>query len=161
MKYVPLSQGLFAAVDDEDYERVNAFNWSAQRAERTHYAVRKIRIDGKPYMQKMHRFILNLPAWRPFVDHIDHNGLNNQKANLRQLTTSQNAQNKRKPRTGKTSPYKGVRAHTGKFQAQIKHNGKWMYIGRYTDDADAARAYNKRALELFGEYACLNEVEGK
>jgi hypothetical protein len=94
------------------------------------------------------------------VDHKDRNGLNNQKENLRICDYSKNAQNsKRNPIYG-SSNYKGVYLYkrTNKYRANIKLKGKRIYLGYFDSDKEAALAYNKKAIELFGEYACLNII---
>lgn len=92
-----------------------------------------------------------------FIDHINHNPLDNRRSNLRFADQSQNQQNKRKS-PGKASPYKGVTVENGKFRARIKPRGqKRLDLGRHNTAWSAATAYNKAAIRLFGEYACLNE----
>lgn len=138
----------FALVDDEDFERVNAINWSIVKPNNTVlYA-----IANNIYM---HRFIVDYKE----VDHINHNGLDNRKENLRQSTRQQNSWNKRGIKNG-TSPYKGVSYHTisKKWIAVIGTHFNRTYIGSYKTDIEAARAYNQKAKELFGEYAYLNKI---
>ena len=155
MKKIPLTQGKFAIVDDEDYERLSKHKWYAQKTKNTWYAVRTIG-DGKE--QKtilMHREILNIPKGFG-TDHINHNGVDNKKGNIRRCNQSQNLQNKRK--TKGTSRYKGVSwyGRHKKWYVQIVHNGQWHGLGYYDNEILAAKAYDRRAKELFGEFACLN-----
>jgi len=91
-----------------------------------------------------------------FVDHIDHNGLNNRRSNLRLCTLAQNNRNM-VSRTG-SSKYKGVCWHGGtkKWNAKIRLNRKCYHIGLFTDEIAAAKAYDKKAKELHGQFACLN-----
>ena len=111
MKEIKLSQGRFcknrgkyvALVDDEDFEISNKFRWHAAKSGKTFYAERIITVDGKQTMQSMHGVIMNGKG----VDHIDHDGLNNQRSNLRLCTQSENNMNQRK-RENCTSVYKGV-----------------------------------------------------
>ncbi len=103
----------------------------------------------------MHRMIMGEPKGM-FVDHIDGNSQNNRRSNLRICTPAQNLQNQR-PKGG-TSRYKGVYFHKkdNKWMAKIGFNGKNTYLGLFEDEILAARAYDKKAKELFGEFAYLN-----
>jgi hypothetical protein len=107
-------------------------------------------------MLSMHRMVVNAPKGL-FVDHINHNGLDNRKANLRICTNLQNLRNKR-PKTGCTSEYKGVHWCKGrnKFRANIYLNKKAIHLGYFHDEIAAAKAYDEKARELFGEFAYLN-----
>ena len=92
-----------------------------------------------------------------FIDHIDGNGLNNQRSNLRSCNHSLNAMNSKK-RPNTTSVYKGVsKLSGGKWKAQIELNQKSLYLGSFITEEEAALAYNQKAKELFGEYARLND----
>ena len=106
---------------------------------------------------RMHRAILDVPKGK-IVDHINHNGLDNRRANLRVATRRQNAWNKRKRRSKCSSQYKGVMwlKKAGKWQARISCKGRSIVIGYFDDEKAAARAYDARAAELFGEYAAPN-----
>jgi len=101
-RVIPLTQGKFTVVDAEDYPSLSQFTWFAEGTPNNYYAVRKE--NGKSI--KMHRQILNAPD-HLVVDHIDHNGLNNRKSNLRLCTFAENCRNLRNIRP-KTSKYKGV-----------------------------------------------------
>jgi hypothetical protein len=96
------------------------------------------------------------------VDHIDHNGLNNTRANLRLCTLSQNQYNRRSAKHG-SSKYKGVGyLKCGKvFTTQIAYGGKTYYLGRFKDEKEAARVYDEKAKEFFKDFACLNFPEEK
>lgn len=162
MKKIPLSQQgknagkYFALVDDEDYERLNKNFWQVHSTGKGIYASCKKRENGKQICYLMHRMILNCNNGE-IIDHIDGNTLNNQKNNLRVCTFTQNAQNKKKQRNNK-SGYKGVDVHRNKWRATIAVKRKTINIGIYKTPVAAARAYNKKALELFGEFARLNNV---
>ena len=156
-KLIPLTRDKFAIVDAEDYDRLNKYKWHALKGQRNYYA-RNHRPNGTVLM---HRVILNAPRGL-VVDHINHNGLDNRKRNLRLCTAAQNSQNRR-PRTrpNKTSKYKGVTfdKNRNRFAAYIKHNKKAYFLGRFKDETDAAKAYDKKAKELFGQFAYLNFPE--
>jgi len=151
-KLIPLTQGKFAIVDAEDYDWLNKYKWYASRAKRTYYA--RGTIKGKHV--RMHRLILDAPP-HLFVDHINCNGLDNRRKKLRLCTHFQNQQNRRPSLNGK-SKYKGVcwsKRHK-KFRARITYNRKSYHLGLFDSEIDAAKAYDKKALELFGEFAYLN-----
>ena len=95
------------------------------------------------------------------VDHIDGNGLNNQRNNLRIVTNQQNGMNQKKQRRSTTSRYKGVCWHNKNkgWMAGIKHNRKTIYLGCYETEEEAALAYNTEATRIFGEYAKLNVTD--
>ena len=151
VRYVPLTKGKFAIVDAEDYERVRRYLWCASGSGKRMYAYRND--HGKTIA--MHRFLTNCPKGM-VVDHIDGNGLNNRQSNLRVCTQQQNLYNSR-PK-GRSSKYKGVcrdRAKN-KWVVYVRHNGRNILVGRFDDEIEAARAYDRKAFELFGEYAYLN-----
>lgn len=155
MKRIPLTQGFFAIVDDEDYERVSKFKWRAIVQGKSVHAARMIWNKGKQLHIKMHRFILNAPDGM-FVDHINYNCLDNKRVNIR-LCTPQESSYHRRGIANSSSKYKGIwRAGTKKWQAQIKHNNKAIYIGQYNNEIKAAKAYDVKARELFGKFAELN-----
>ena len=163
MKEIQLSQfgknrGKYVAlVDDEDFEALNQFRWHVSKSRNTIYAVRNVLDGEKKTMMRMHCMILK----RKGIDHIDMNGLNNQKDNLRLCTRSENSMNinKRKQESC-TSIYKGVAfyKHSGKWTAQIGINGKKIHIGYFASEVEAAKAYNAKAIELFCEFANLNLI---
>jgi len=155
---IPLTQGKYAIVDPEDYERLAGYKWFAARFERGFYALRTGKDSkGRQRNVRMHRVILGEPKGK-IIDHINHNGLDNRKSNLRICTMQQNAWNMRKQRGNCTSQYKGVtwRKDTGKWQARIICNAKKISIGYFDDEKAAAMAYDAKAKELFGEYAAPN-----
>lgn len=94
MKLIPLTQGKFAQVDDEDYFLVNSLKWCAKRNRDLFYAVSRIKKNGKNTTVYMHRFIIN-PIGKNVIDHIDHDTLNNQKTNLRECISAENLRNKK------------------------------------------------------------------
>lgn len=160
MKEIKLTRGMVALVDDEDYENVNQYHWCANKYGINYYAVRSIKIGDKWTQQLMHWIIMG----EKLIDHEDNNGLNNQRSNLRKCTYSQNQMNKRPQRNG-TSIYKGVhwRAERTKWVSKIKFNEKTIRLGCFVNEIDAARAYDSKAVELFGEFANINfkEAGGK
>jgi len=151
-RLIPLTRGQFAVVDAKDYPVLSQYTWFAEGTDKNYYAVRKE--NGKSI--KMHRQITNAPD-HLVVDHIDHNGLNNRNNNLRLATFTQNCQNQRRL-SHKTSKYKGVHwnKRQKKWAAQIHCNNKKYYLGYFHDEIEAAKAYDKKAVELHGDFACLN-----
>ena len=150
-------------VDKEEYPRVKDFRWHIWQGptDRTFYARANIpHPDGtaRRTIVQMHRHITNAPKGM-VVDHINHNGLDNRKSNLRVCTIAENSRNRRRQKGG-TSIYKGVNWQKAKkkWHARIKFEGKHMHIGYFTDDKEeeAARAVDAKAKELHGEYAYLN-----
>lgn len=168
---IPLGQGFHALVSPEDFERVDAYTWHLKRktdkpAEL--YAQTRVRLtpgrDGSKLTVLMHRFILGAERGQQ-VDHINGNPLDNRRENLRIASNSQNQQNVRHSANQKRGGFKGVYWHkaSGKWMASIgcgplKPTGKRarVYLGLFTEPAEAARAYDRAALEHFGEYAALN-----
>ncbi len=154
---IPLTQGQFAIVDDEDYEKLSGYKWYASKKGRTFYAERADRGGRKKRNIPMHREILDMPAGK-CIDHINHNSLDNRRANLRIVTQEHNNWNKRKKRGNCSSQYKGVswQKSPGRWKAMIVYKGKWIFIGYFDNEVSAAKAYDAKAQELFGEYAALN-----
>ena len=155
---VPLTRGLHALVDKADYERVAAFKWSARPNNKTVYAQRAILLpDGRTSTQQMHTFITGSVG----VDHVNRNGLDNRRMNLRPATTSQNNANQG-IRRDNTSGFKGVswEAANRRWHARIRSDGKLHSLGRYATREEAALAYDAAATEFFGEYAHLNFPKG-
>ena len=149
-------------IDGEDFEKVNKYKWYLSKDKRrdNYYLMYDDRgPDRKGKILLLHRIIMDCPEGL-VVDHINHNTLDNRKENLRICNKSQNAMNAIKQKNTK-SKYKGVSINkiTGKFIAYIKNNGKFEYIGAYSEENAAAIAYNKKAYEYHREFACLNEVE--
>ena len=148
---IPLTQGYFAEVDDEDYEKVNQHSWYASIEEHTVYA--RSEQGGS-----MHRLILSLKKGdKREADHRDGNGLNNRRYNLRICSRQQNCYNKR-PQQGGTSRFKGVSwsRKVNKWQAYIGFNNKGIYLGYYSDQQVAAIRYDMAAIYFFGQFARIN-----
>lgn len=154
MKQIPASQGLFTLVDDSDYKWLSQWKWYATRQHSgTFYVTRNEKYITIP----MHRQILGLEYKDgKYADHIDGDGLNNQRCNLRICTKAENNRNRKPNRKIKSSDFKGVRRAGRGWAAKIKYNGKRMHIGSFADEIKAAEAYDKKAKELFGKFAWLN-----
>lgn len=158
MKEIILTQGKVALVDDEDYEELIKYKWYAWRSQksRTFYARR---CDGMYKKVYMHRQILGLNKTRRQGEHIDHNGLNNTRSNLRISTQAQNVYNL-PHRVKSSSPYKGVSINklNKNWRVQIKKEGKKVFDGSFKTAEEAALAYNEQAVKIFGEFAYLNVI---
>jgi hypothetical protein len=152
VRRIPLTRGKFALIDADDYYRLVKFPWHAIVGNSTFYATGTR--NGKGVV--MHREIMNTPD-DLVVDHIDRNGLNNCKANLRLCTPTQNRRNAASV-FGSISRYKGVtwKKSRKKWFAEIQFNKKRYSLGYFEDEIAAAKAYDKKAKELFGEFAYLN-----
>lgn len=160
---IELKGGLLTRIDEIDSDLAR-FNWFRLEKDGNVYAKRNLTREGKPYTSQMHREILERTLGRPLdkgevCDHINHNGLDNRRENLRVASTSENSCNRLKTKAN-TSGYKGVtwRKDISKWQAQITVHGKRMYLGSYVLIEDAARAYNQAALKYHGDFAQTNQI---
>lgn len=151
MKTVPLTQGKFALVDDEDYDFLMQWKWGAQKHGHTFYA----RQSAHRGSLSMHSLLIEAPVGYE-IDHRDRDGLNNQKSNLRVATRSQNNRNRSKTTKQCTSVFKGVRWDQGKWDARVTIEGKPVYIGRFDQEHHAALAYDLWATDLYAEFAQTN-----
>lgn len=151
---IPLTQGQTALIDEADADLVRQFRWRAFRCGHTWYAIRDVRLEtGRRSVQQMHTFITGFAV----TDHINGNGLDNRRANLRDATQAQNCRNTRK-RSGSSSRFKGVAwfRRTRRWAAQIQHEGKIISLGYHASEEGAALAYDAAARAYFGEFAALN-----
>jgi hypothetical protein len=152
------ARGRVALVDEADFDLVMQFRWYVREGERPRrpdgpYAFANPYRDGRQRPVSMHKLITGWPS----TDHVNHNGLDNRRENLRPATASQNGANRR-PVLGHSSQYKGVRWYPPRSNwcARIRVNGKLHHLGYFANEADAGRAYDAAATEFFGEYASLN-----
>lgn len=160
MKKIPLTQGQFALVDDEDYMWLSQWKWFAHRkgVAFTFYAMRMVQEKGRQILCRMHREILGLKFGdKRQSDHENLHGLDNQRRNLRICTQAQNQQNQSLSKNN-TSGYKGVSWHKTKkkWQSRIGSKSGRICLGHFDDKVKAAKAYDKTAKKLFGKFARLN-----
>lgn len=161
-KRIPLTKGWFALVDADDYDFLSQWRWCVSAAGRrgAAYAYRNQHMPGgKMIGVFMHRVILETPPGM-VSDHIDGDGLNNTRGNLRVVTPRQNQMNRR-PNRGGTSPFKGVCLDTSNprkpWLARIGVNGRRIFLGRFTREDDAGAAYAGAAVKYFGGYARVSD----
>ena len=154
MKQIPLTQGQFAIVDDEDFDWLNQWKWYAYKAGNTFYARRN---EGKYPNRRTIIMHKEIEQTNSFVDHHNRNGLDNRRYNLRGCTNRQNCRNRAKHENS-TSIFKGVSLYrkTNKWKAQICFNYKVISLGYFHSEVAAAKVYDAKAKELFGEFANTN-----
>lgn len=160
--YIPLTRGKYAMVDGEDYARLAPYSWHAfhDKKDGRWLAARgeRLRRDGRSITRNvwMHREILHAPEG-VLVEHLNGDGLDNRKTNLQRSTRAERYAKRGKLNTN-TSGYCGVTfyARTGRWRAQIRSEGTTVHLGYFATPEDAALAYDRRAREIFGEYAYQN-----
>lgn len=160
MKYINLTQGQVAIVDAIDFVSLSKFKWHALRQRDGSFCA--CRMSQRPNRQRiyMHREIMGVVDRQFFVDHKNHNTLDNRRINIRIATPAQNRHNSRPNNEKKTSKYLGVswsQAHKS-YRVVLAVNGKQQVIARSVDERRAARIYNKAAKEHYGEFAYLNKL---
>ena len=145
-----------ALVDDSDFKMLSRYSWCILQQKHTSYAVAGIKRNDKWTMIRMHRLLMNEPKGLQ-VDHIDGNGLNNQRSNIRLCTNTQNLYNKKVHKNCK-SGFKGVRWHdeAKKWQTRVTIDGKQKSIGYFFCLVKAAKVYDNAAREYYGKFARLN-----
>jgi hypothetical protein len=161
MRTIPLTKGKVAIVDDADYEWLKQRKWHyhiGKQGERFGYAASRNKKGQYPYRKlvMMNNVIMNPPKGYE-VDHINHNRIDNRRCNLRICTPLENCKNKTKFITKKgVSHYKGAYLYNHRWASYISVNKKTIYLGRYPNEIEAAKAYDRAALKYFGEYAGTN-----
>ena len=158
MKTIQLTNGGEAFVDDEDYSLLSRHKWRKMKNNNVWYVVAPFTSNSKI---TMHKIVMGSKAGY-IVDHIDRNGLNNQKSNLRFSTASHNAMNSRK-HPNCSSKFKGVYwcpSH-GTWMSYIVANKKKHYVGSFKSELEAARAWNNAAKKFHGQFAYLNTLPDK
>lgn len=153
IRYIALTQGRYAIVDAADYEWLSKYRWFAKGGR-----------DGKYYAGRtekgrnilMHREIMKPPPGM-VVDHINANSLDNRRRNMRNCTPQQNTHNRRF--AGNASGFAGVYPQGKRWRAMLQHDGEVVYCALFDDKVEAARARDRKAVELFGQFACLNFPE--
>lgn len=156
MRLVQLTRGKYAIIDSEDFSAVECYKWNYSNSGYAKTAVPHPTIKGRQSYLYMHTLLMSTPKGM-HVDHKDGNSLNNQRSNLRLCSHADNMRNSKIPKNN-TSGYKGVGflKRSGRWNACIYFMNKRIHIGNYTNKDDAARAYDTKATELYGEFARLN-----
>lgn len=146
-------------VDDEDYDYLMQWKWFAIKSKTDDNYFSILRTEYCNIIKKCRPFVMARTIMKAqkgqIVDHKDRNTLNNQKSNLRFCNKAQNGANRRA--WGKSS-YLGINFKHGKWEARLRVGKKYLYLGRHTTEKEAALAYNKKAIEVHGEFANLNKI---
>lgn len=170
MKVIELTRGMVALIDDRDFEELSKYSWHAHfnKTNGTYVARRIIHLGKKSKGVRMHRQIMGVTNPKIQVDHINLDTLDNRRSNLRLATNGNNECNKRK-QPECSSIYKGVcwRKSSSKWRARINipnssgvGHGKRVELGSFSDQVEAAIAYDEAAKIHYGEFAKLNFPEG-
>lgn len=150
--YITLDKGMVAKVDKSDFQNLASSTWYAVERGNTFYAARNVARKT----EYMHRVILGITG-NERTDHENRDGLDNRRSNLRVSSPSENGANAN-IRADNTSGYKGVISSGSKWVARIRVSGERLYLGSFNSAEEAAAAYDKAAVEAFGEFACLNST---
>ena len=161
-RLISLTRNHYAIVDSKDFLWLSQWNWYLNIVGQNYYAVRNTRRNGELKLISMHEAILGKPPKGKETDHIDCYGLNNMRSNLRFCTHRENLQNQRPKARAFSSKYKGVsksyyriKTQTQMWKAYI-HKEKRYDLGVFVSEVEAAKAYDIKALLLFGEFARIN-----
>ena len=156
---IRLTQNKYAIIDPDDYPKISKYKWHAAKGGTTFYVVRSkwCKITKICRDVRMHRVIIEVPD-DYYVNHINGNGLDNRKANLRPATAAQNNQNARRPKRNAYSKYRGVTWEKSKqrWRAHLSCNKRTIHAGYFNDELKAANAYDNAAKKYHREFAVLN-----
>ena len=152
-KGIGLTQGKVAVVDDDMQDELNQYNWFAKKDRNTWYATRNDRIDGKKTSISMHRQILGLERGDgKIADHVNRNGLDNRRSNLRIVSPTENNRNHGGHKHN-TSGHNGVSWNNNhqRWEAYLQTDGKRIHLGDYKNKVDAVEARRLGVIEHWGE----------
>lgn len=153
MKQIPLTKGMVALVDNEDFDNLSKYKWYAHESKKGQFYARYDAPGKKRIL--MHRYIMGIEDRKIQVDHINGDKLDNRKENLRVASNRQNSRNHSKLKSNNTSGFRGVCfvKRTGKYVAYVRDTeGKRKHLGSFTDAVSAAIAFDKAAKEIYGEF---------
>ncbi len=156
---INLGRGHKAIVDMEDLPRLSRKRWCAKKRHNTHYAIYTLKGEQRGQIRYMHHLIMGKTPEGMEVDHRNGNGLDNRKSNLRFCTHKENSRSRRKVDPKASSRYKGVTWESSRKEWHVRItgiDGQRIFLGRFNSELDAARAYDEKAAELFGDFAVLN-----
>ena len=142
---------LTALIDEQDLERVMSHGWFAEKRKYTYYASTGFRLNGKTIHVRLHRFILGITDRKVLIDHVDRNGLNCTRQNLRIVTRAQNTIN-----VERQNQCLGIRHRYGNYQAYIVHDRKYIHLGSFRSKFDAIAARNQAVMHYQKEFAVLS-----
>lgn len=151
---IPLTQGMTAIIDDQDAELVAGYTWHAAHVHQSFYAQTRVVLNGRPTSLQMHRLIMQ-PKLGEQVVHVDGNGLNNCRSNMRTCSKGERVPGRRRQRRNRTG-FIGVFPHHRKFIACIGVGKKQVYLGLFKTAAEAAAARDEAARKQHGDLARLN-----
>ena len=148
----------YTLLDDKDFTLLCSRHWRIQKSLNTFYVARHVNVSGVWKTSLLHREIFGKICSNMQIDHINGNGLDNRRKNLRVCSSSQNQGNRRKSSKKTSSNYKGVYFHkkNARFVATIFCNRKHYFLGSFKQEKNAAKAYDIAATKLFGDFAKLN-----
>jgi hypothetical protein len=151
-RYIPLTQGQWAVIDDEDFEEIAKYKWCAHLHTGKYYAERKVSISNKKIAISMHRQLLGILD-NPTLegDHINGDTLDNRRSNLRPATHKQNQENRLGAQVNSVTGVRGVHptGTAGAYKAELKHNGKTVYLGCFPTVEEAAKAVDAGRAKYF------------
>lgn len=151
MKRIKLTKGKVSIVDDDLFEYLNRFKWHASKNGNVFYARRAISMNPGYHGLYLHHIVIGFPLHKKQIDHINGDGLDNRRKNLRIVTQRQNLSNLKIHREGKTSSmYVGVYWHSPykKWASKIRVNGKRIFLGYFTNEKRAGEAYQNKLMTL-------------
>ena len=160
MKEIELTQDQVAIVDDDDYEYLSQWKWYAHKRTRKNGDKFDARTRSGNKKILMHRLIMKVLQAEIEVDHINGNPLDNRKDNIRCCTRQENSRNSNSGRKNKFG-YKGVTVQNKNIYAQIFDGKKHIFMSGFRTIEEAALSYDKKAIELFGDFAKLNFSEAE
>jgi len=155
---ISIGEGKWTIVDAEDFYRLNNFHWYAGGSGDIYYAARIVRTKARRIRTVyLHREVMKARKGR-IVDHKNGDSLDNRRANLRLATSAQNLRNRGKTKRKTSSRFIGVYFHKQRqrWVSHVEHNGKVIWLGRFTNEVEAAKVRDKAAKKHHGEFARLN-----